>query len=78
MIVLQTLREHQLYAKFSKYEFYQNKIQYFRHIISKEGILVDADKIKAIMEWPTPKNVTGVQFFMGLVGYYRIFIENLS
>jgi hypothetical protein len=48
------------------------------HIISEEGIAVDPEKIEAIKEWPTPKNVTKVRSFMGLVGYYRRFIEGFS
>jgi hypothetical protein len=57
-IVLQILREHKLYAKLSKCEFYKDKIQYLGHVISKEGIAVDPDKIKAIMNWPEPKDVS--------------------
>jgi hypothetical protein len=53
ILVLQTLREHQLYAKFSKCDFYQRQIQYLGHIISDQGISVDPKKIKAIMNWPT-------------------------
>lgn len=49
-IILQILREHQLYAKFSKCEFFQNKIQYLGHIISREGISIDPDKIQAITD----------------------------
>ena len=45
-IILQVLREHQLYAKFSKCEFYKDKLQYLGHVISEEGISVDLDKIK--------------------------------
>ena len=48
------------------------------HIISKEGISVDPEKIEAIMNWPTPRNVTDVRYFMGLAGYYRRFIEGFS
>ena len=64
------LREHQLYAKLSKCDFYRDRIQYLGHIISKEGISVDLEKIEAIMNWPTPRNVTDVRSFMGLVEYY--------
>ena len=66
-----------MYAKLSKCDFYKDRIQYLAHIISKEGIFVDPDKIEAIMNWPTPRNVTDVISFMGVVGYYRRFIEGL-
>ena len=66
-MVLQVLREHQLYAKLIKCEFYQTRVQYLGHVISEEGIALDPEKIESIMDWPTPKNVTDVRYFMGLV-----------
>ena len=72
---LQLLREHQLYAKMRKCDFSRDRIQYLGHIISEEGIYLDPEKIEAIMNWPTPRNVTDVRSFMGLAGYYRRFIE---
>ena len=66
---LQLLRENKLYAKLRKCDFYKNKIHYLGHIISKEGLLVDSEKIEAIMNWTTPKNVTDVRCLMGLAGY---------
>jgi hypothetical protein len=77
-MVLQVLREHQLYAKLSKCSFYQNIIHYLGHIISKEGITVDPEKIEAIKEWKTPKSVTEFRSFMGLDGYYKRFIAGFS
>jgi hypothetical protein len=74
-MVLQVLREHQLYAKLSKCSFYQRQIHYLGHIISREGIDVDLENIKAIEEWPTPRNLAEVRSFMGLASYYRKFIE---
>eukprot|EP00253_Pinus_taeda_P017694 PITA_17694 len=77
-IVLQTLREHQLYAKFSKCDFFKEEIQYLGHVITKEGIAVDPEKIKAIMDWLVPKDVADVRSFMGLAGYYRRVVEGFS
>jgi hypothetical protein len=77
-IVLQTLRKHKLYAKFDKCDFYQKRIQYLGHVISEEGIAVDPEKIRAIMEWPIPKDVADIRSFMGITGYYRRFIEGFS
>jgi hypothetical protein len=74
-MVLQVLREHQLYAKLSKCSFYQKQIHYLGHIISKDGIVVDLETIEAIREWSAPKNVIEVRSFMGLACYYRRFIE---
>ena len=77
-LTFQLLREHQLYAKLCRCDFYRDRIQYLGHIISKEGIYVDPEKIEAIMNWPTPRNVTDVRSFMELTGYYRRFIEGFS
>ena len=63
---------------FSKCDFFKDKIQYLGHVITKYGILVEPDKIKAINEWPVPKYVTNVRSFMGITGYYRRFIEGFS
>ncbi|XP_071900988.1 uncharacterized protein [Coffea arabica] len=66
--VLQTLREHQLYAKFSKCEFWLDKVSFLGHVISKEGIAVDPAKVEAVTEWKRPENPTEIRSFLGLAG----------
>ena len=74
-IVLQTMRDKQLYAKLSKCEFWKDKVAFLGHVISKEGIFVDPKKIEAVVAWERPTNVTEVRSFLGLAGYYRRFVE---
>ena len=77
-MVLRLLREHHFYAMLSKCSFFQTEVHYLGHPVSKEGILVDPEKIRAIMEWVAPKSVPEVRYFMGLEGYYRRFINKFS
>ena len=77
-IVLQTLREHQLYAKLKKCEFWLEEVVFLGHVVSKEGIKVDPQKVKAIMDWLRPTNVTEIRSFLRLAGYYRRFIKDFS
>ena len=77
-ILLQTLREHQLYAKFIKCQFWLDRVTFLGHVVSAEGISVDPQKIEAIVDWKPPTNVTEVRSFLGLAGYYRKFVEGFS
>jgi hypothetical protein len=74
-ILIQVLREHNLYSKLNKCDLFQKQVHYPGHVISKEQVAVDPNKIKAIMDWPNPKDVSTIRSFMGLVGYYRRFIK---
>jgi hypothetical protein len=77
-IVLQVLREHHLYAMLSKCDFFQKQVHYLGHVISEEGVVADPKNFKAIMHWPTPKDVYDIRSIMGLAGYYRRFIKGFS
>ncbi|KAE8657890.1 Detected protein of unknown function [Hibiscus syriacus] len=77
-LVLQILRDKNLYAKLSKCEFWLDEVIFLGHVISAVGIRVDPQKVKAIMDWEVPKNVSEVRSFLGLTGYYRRFVKNFS
>ncbi|KAA3483482.1 DNA/RNA polymerases superfamily protein [Gossypium australe] len=77
-VVLQILREKQLYAKFSKCEFWLREVTFLGHVVSAEGIRVDPRKIEALLDWKPPKSVAEIRSFLGLAGYYRRFVEGFS
>nr|GEW40748.1 putative reverse transcriptase domain-containing protein [Tanacetum cinerariifolium] len=74
-IILELLRNKKLYAKFSKCEFWIHIVQFLGHIINSRGLHVDPTKTEAVKNWETPTTPTEVRQFLGLIGYYRRFIE---
>nr|GFA64382.1 reverse transcriptase domain-containing protein [Tanacetum cinerariifolium] len=76
--ILELLNKEELYAKFSKYEFWIPKVQFLGHVIDKQGIHVDPAEIKSVKDWASPKSPMEIHQFLGLAGYYRRFIEGLS
>nr|GFB44072.1 putative reverse transcriptase domain-containing protein [Tanacetum cinerariifolium] len=76
--ILELLKKEELYAKFSKCEFWIPKVQFLGHVIDSQGIHMDPTKIKSIKDWASPKSPTEIRQFLGLAGYYRRFIEGFS
>ena len=77
-IVLARLREHKLYAKFSKCEFWLDQVQFLGHVLTPDGISVDPSKVQDVLNWKSPKSVHQIHQFLGLAGYYRCFIPDFS
>jgi hypothetical protein len=77
-LVLQKLRDNQLYAKFSKCGFLLKEVAFLGHIVTDGGIKVDPGKISEILNWKQPKDASKIRSFLGLAGYYRRFIEGFS
>ncbi|GJR63623.1 putative reverse transcriptase domain-containing protein [Tanacetum coccineum] len=77
-IILELLKKEELYAKFSKCEFWIPKVQFLGYVIDNKGIHVDPAKIESVKDWASPKTPTEIRQFLGLAGYYRRFIEGFS
>jgi hypothetical protein len=77
-VVLTRLRDHQLYPKFSKCEFWLKTVPFLGHVLSKNGISIDPSKVQEVMDWKAPTTVHEVWSFLGLAGYFRRFIPDFS
>nr|GEY07165.1 putative reverse transcriptase domain-containing protein [Tanacetum cinerariifolium] len=76
--ILELLKKKELYAKFSKCEFWIPKVQFLGHVIDSQGNHVDPAKIESVKNWASPNSPTKIRQFLGLAGYYRIFVEGFS
>jgi len=77
-VVLGILKEHHLYEKLSKCEFWLDEVQFLGHVISTQGIAMDPPKIETMVKWERLQTVTAVRSFLGFTGYYRRFVEEFS
>nr|GFB99579.1 reverse transcriptase [Tanacetum cinerariifolium] len=77
-IVLERLWHNKFYVKLSKCVFGVSEVTYLGHIISARGVEVDPEKIRAIVEWPLPRDLTVLHGFLGLTGYYRRFVKKYA
>jgi hypothetical protein len=73
-LVSEKLRANQLYAKFSKCEFWLTQVAFLGHVISARGVSVDPGKVRDVLNWMSPMNISEICSFLGLAGYYRRFI----
>ena len=76
--MLQVLRDHRLYAKFSKCKFWLIEVKFLRHVVLASGVSVDSKKLEAVMNWERPKLNFKICSFLGLAGYYKRFIKDFS
>ena len=76
--VLDLLRQHKLYCKESKCDFFREQVEFLGHVVDRDGIHMMESKVKAVREWPTPTSADDVRSFLGLAGYYRKFIQGFS
>ena len=77
-IVIQALRNHQLYAKFSKCEFWITEVRFLGHVVSDSGVSMEPEKVETVMNGKGPESVFEIRSFLGLVGDYRRFTEDFS
>nr|GEZ32292.1 DNA/RNA polymerases superfamily protein [Tanacetum cinerariifolium] len=76
--ILNLLKKEELYAKFSKCEFWISRVQFLSHVIDCQGIHIEPAKIESIKDWASPKTPTEIRQFLGLAGNYKRFIEGFS
>lgn len=78
MHVLNRLRDYELKLSPDKYNFFKTSVRYLGHVVSREGVRTDPEKIRALTTWPRPQNLKELRLFLGFSGYYRRFIKDYS
>ncbi|KAH0776811.1 hypothetical protein KY290_008222 [Solanum tuberosum] len=76
--VLGVLGRQKLYAKFSKCEFLVDSVAFLGHVVSREGVMIDPEKIEAVRNWAQPSSMTEIKSFVGFASYYRRFVKNFA
>ena len=77
-VVLETLRQNQLKAKFTKCHLWKKEVKFLSHMVLEKGLLVDPDKTETGNNWKREEKGTKIRRFLGLAGYYRGFIKDFS
>ena len=77
-MVFELMRINQLHAKRSKCAFVTSRVEYLGHFIEEKGVSTDPNKVKAVLEWPVPKNLKALRGFLGLAGYYRRYVKDFG
>lgn len=76
--LLGLLRQHRLYAKLSKCSFFDREAKFLGHVVGEKGIRADPDKVAAVLNWPTPRNIGEMRSFLGLANHLKRFIKDFS
>ena len=76
--VLETLRQHKLFAKLSKCQFGKQEVHFLGHVVNAQGIKVDPKKVEVVRDWPVPHGVHEVRQYLGLANYFRKFIQGFA
>nr|GEX17722.1 putative reverse transcriptase domain-containing protein [Tanacetum cinerariifolium] len=77
-LALELLKKEKLFTKFSKCDFWLQEVHFLGHVVNSNCIHVDPSKIEVVKNWKAPKKTSETRSFMGLTGYYRHFVENIS